>query len=255
MKTLTLASSNLAPALNETHKEVIKGLSGKKFKDLHPVESVKIIVECLQYIYFTKGFGTPTKESINQTALELSKHICRKYAGYNESDIRTACKLGAVGELKKDGDLNVISVEMILTWLGRYQTQIRNEALAIQRKYLDDCEKQRNEQREKDGKLGFLKWIIQMFESIELLKQEPKKNVSLMFDHLRKNGILNLTKDEYDTFWERSYHLYKNYEEQENLFVITTREDCAKELALYHWIAKQKGKLIIDETELKLKLI
>lgn len=265
---LKIYKEEYSSELSEANALILKHITNSvSVCKMNVKDTTNIIISCLQYAYKLKGFGEPSAESVLFDAKEISKELHKLYKGFTEYDLKYAVKLGALGELKEEGDLNNISIEMVLKWIKRYNLKVRNETLVIQKKFLEQKEKEFNEEEFKKGHTFFLQKIIDLSLDENLIELEPIANLSLYFDHLRDKKIIELTKDEYTHCHSVALNIMPNYKETLNMqlmYAYRSKEEVNKSILfqlckkiglklLFSNILKQNKKLIIKDLQLILE--
>jgi hypothetical protein len=78
-------------------------------------------------------------------------------------EIVKAIEMGAKGMFERDGDMNVVTIELILKWVRRYIETVRKEALYKQRIHEEKIEEAKNEEKRKEGEIIVQNEIIRIY--------------------------------------------------------------------------------------------
>jgi hypothetical protein len=246
----------LSDRLNDELAGIIKHQrTSKPFKDYHAVDSSKLIIECLQYAYKLKNFGIPSNESLNFDQKEISKLIHQKYKFYTEYDIKLVFKLGAIGEFKKENEINNLSIEVVYNWFKRYDEEKRRIAIAEQRRFEDAQDKIRSEEEIRKGIQWQYQLYIDLSNGTKKLDSEPYANIDRIFEWLKERKFFELSNDEYQDISLSGDAMYVMMQEQNEEPLKFTPKQLMRKMALVQVFTKwkQQGKkLVIDNEQLKL---
>ena len=143
--------------LTATQKAILSFYDEPKIKTLNIVDFDQEIEKSILEAYITKGF-TSNATDVKHYAVSVCKFVKLEKKHFTVKDVKTAIGLGARGDFKKDNDLNIISPEMLITWIRRYDEQVRKDAIhALQKQIEKEEEKHQEEKRikgEQDLKLS-----------------------------------------------------------------------------------------------------
>lgn len=75
-----------------------------------------------------RGIGNVTSDQISDIRKFITKEIQEYFGTFRLNEFILAIEFGAKGQFERDGDLNTVSVELILKWWSRFNDTIRRPA-------------------------------------------------------------------------------------------------------------------------------
>ena len=152
---------------SEIDKQVIKALTSEKISKISDKKDIKnSICIFIQAAYEYKGVGKPSLESLKNTTLDVLDLIEKKFKHFTLEDVKLSFKLGSLGDLKEDGDLNLLSLEMLYKFMQRYDKKIRCNVQSDYYKFLEAQKIEEKKELDDKSKIEANKILIKYFEMV-----------------------------------------------------------------------------------------
>jgi len=189
--------------LTATQKAILSFYDEPKIKTLNIVDFDQEIEKSILEAYITKGF-TSNATDVKHYAVSVCKFVKLEKKHFTVKDVKTAIGLGARGDFKKDNDLNVISPEMLITWIRRYDEQVRKDAIhALQKQIEKEEEKHQEEKRikgENDLKLSICGYYAEYLSGKSLLEifssfAYPENAIANIYNFLDRLELIEIDKE------------------------------------------------------------
>lgn len=189
--------------LTATQKAILSFYDEPKIKSLNIVDFDQEIEKSILEAYITKGF-TSNPTDVKHYALSVCKFVKLEKKHFTVKDVKTAIGLGARGDFKKDNDLNIISPEMLITWIRRYDEQVRKDAIHALQKQIEKEEEKNQEERRVKGEQGLKLSICGYYQEYltgksleEIFSFTPyyENAVENIYRFLDKLGLIEIDND------------------------------------------------------------
>lgn len=174
--------------LTATQKAILSFYDEPKIKTLSIVDFDQEIEKSILEAYITKGF-TSNPTDVKHYALSVCKFVKLEKKHFTVKDVKTAIGLGARGDFKKDNDLNIISPEMLITWIRRYDEQVRKDAIHALQKHIEKEEEKHQEEKRIKGENDLKVSICGYYQ--EYLTGKPLEEI-FKFTPYYENAVENI---------------------------------------------------------------
>jgi len=163
-------------------------------KDLKAEQIIQPIRTAIASAAMIKGTGKMTGQDLKEIGDYVSKSLKESFTTYRVNEICKAIELGARGELEHEGDMNVISPEIIFKWINRFNDKIRREAIHKQKHHEAKLEKLAEESAKDKKQKEFEADIQKLYNAFPNgFKTRNKGSLAACYRHMDNKGLCNLT--------------------------------------------------------------
>lgn len=180
-------------------------------KELNADQMVKPIKQAIVNAFAFRGIGNVAEDQITSIRREICKDLSSYFRTYRLNEILLAIELGAKGQLEQEGDMNTVSVELILKWINRFNEKIRKEANHKQFQHEKKLDQIKTEEERLAGVMWAENEVVRVYEgfcdgSIDLIGISDELKESY-FRVMESKGLINesiISTQDSDMIWEIS---------------------------------------------------
>lgn len=183
-----------------------------KIKTLSIPDFIGEIAKAIIEAYVTKGFNS-NEQDVAEYAKQVCKFVKLEKMNLTVNDVKAGIKLGARGDFKKDNDLNIISPEMLITWIRRYDEQVRKDAVyELMRVQAIEEENRQSEKRikgERDLIISISGYYVEYLQGKSLIEifsfsPYPENAIENIYRFIDKLGLIEIDNDFKNLIFEES---------------------------------------------------
>lgn len=170
------------------------------------------LTDTINSAYAIRKIGTISGKELDEFALALTQDVQDHFKGFRLQEIVQAIQDGAKGLYEHEGDMNTVSLELVLKWIRRYAEKVRKEALHKQKVHEEkQAEKDKDAEREK-GYAELKKEINRVYAEYLTKKplnecanvEYPVSALANQFVYLEKLELIKLSDSIYLSCGERA---------------------------------------------------
>jgi hypothetical protein len=172
-------------------------------KDLKAEQVTQPIRTAIASAAMIKGTGKMTGQDLKEIGDYIAKSLKESFTTYRINEVCKAIELGARGDLEHEGDMNVISPEIIFKWIHRFNDKYRREAIHKQKAHEAKLEKLAEENAKEAREKEFEADIQKLYNAFPKgFKTRNKGSLAACYRHMDNKGLCNLTNKEKNDIYE-----------------------------------------------------